>query len=276
MLIITMLAILLPSATPVSLNYSGPKNRHTTDLSQFNTRPWTAGDKLFVAVPDTNLREAANSQAAVLAVLPLAAPVTVKTVVDTLVRVGERVDRWYEIDTGDKHGFVFGGALTPAGYRFDFDGDGIDELVTVAFTPDYKIRIRDQKTTTNAPVNQLDLEPGGQGYVCCGGALEIATVPKKEASLPLLVIKSTIEACGDYAWYYVSAKDAHPQQALWVSGLADAPSFAEPSVTFDSKGGATVVIKAYSLDDNNKEAEVERHTKRYLVKNGVFVEKTGK
>jgi hypothetical protein len=272
-----------PPERPVAeVTYSGPKNRHAPSLAGFQPPYHQEGATLFVAVPDSNLRRAPKADAEVTAVLPLGTAVVVKAIASESVRVGERVDQWLEVDVTDRkgakgkvtqHGFVFGGALTTAAYVLDFDDDGKDEIVTVAWTPDYKIRVRvlDDEGPAGV-VAHLDLEPGGQAYACCGGNIKVEVVPKAEAGLTLLRLESSPEACSDFSVAYVSDVGGVLRTALSSGGLRDPPSYAEPTVRFDAKAKtAEVTIVAYAEEEEGKRTDEERSVRRHRLKDGVYV-----
>lgn len=262
-----LLASLLIAA-PAEVSYSGPENPGAaTDLSAFQPPTWEANAQAFIAVHETNLRSSAAADGASIELLPIASRVTIRGPASEPVKVGQRVDRWYKIvSAAGTEGYVFGGALTSAAFEQDFDDDGTPEKVTVTWSPDYKARVR---YFDDGIVKELNLKPGGQAYVCCGGTLTVEVISSKKAGLTLLQIKSTVEACGDYLVALVSFVGGEPRLAIEAGGLADAPSFAEPSFAFaPKKKQLTVVTKVTNSDEENAKPEIIREI--YRLEKGVF------
>jgi hypothetical protein len=260
---------LLAAPEPVSMSYSGPKERAGATLDQFSFTEWTAGEIAYVAVHESNLREKPDAAAASLALLPLATEVKVEKAASARVKVGERVDLWYEVSLAGKRGFIFGGALTKAAFTASLDDDPELERITVAWAPNYKIRVR---VLDGATLLQHDLDPGGQAYACCGGVLTPSLVEAKTAGVALLEVKSNVEACGDYLIAYVSYTGGKLRTALETSGLSDPPVHAEPQITFQPKKRAAVVTTVTTEEAEDGTTSTDETVKRYAYRDGVYEE----
>jgi hypothetical protein len=77
-------------------------------------QPWPAGQRLYVAGHEVNLRAAASTDAPVVRELDLGTPVIVRAVLADEAEVGGRPGRWYavEIEGAGIQGALFGGVLT--------------------------------------------------------------------------------------------------------------------------------------------------------------------
>lgn len=251
---------------------------------QFVFTQWKAGDVVAVAVPDANLRKAASVDAPVVRTLPLGTEATVKSVAGAAQRVGKRVDRWYRVKVaGGPSGFLFGSTLTSEAFRFDFDDDGDEERVTVAWTSDFKIRVRvwEPHAPSDAALTGLTLQPSGQAFVCCGGTLKVERIDAATAGLPLLAVASSVEACADFGTIYVSYAAAEGgsaagtlRKALAASGMTDPPTYGDFEVTFQpKKRGAKVVSRSWTEgDEEGVKQDLESFISEYRLKDGVFVE----
>jgi hypothetical protein len=269
----------LPAAAG-ELTYVG-----SDDLSvaphEYTLTEWQAGDRVAVAVPDANLRQAPNKDARVVQMLQLGTQVRVRAVASKKTRVGKRVDRWYEVGVqGGKIGFMFGSTLTSVAFRLDFDRDGDEEVVAVAWTSGFKIRVRvwEPEAPAGSALTGLTLEPGGQEFACCGGTLEVGRIDAATAGLPLLAVSSSAEACGDFRKTYVSYTTQGPaagtlHEALNTGGLSDAPSYADSTVVFVPKQRRAKVISRSWVEEGGGGAkqDLERFVVLYRLEGGVFV-----
>jgi hypothetical protein len=130
---------------PIGLLYQGPASEKS-EPSAYELTPWPAGATVFAAADGMNVRETADTTAKVAGKLPLAHEVRVVKAVGEPVRVGGRVDRWYEVEAdgeaGVIKGFVFGGALTHLAGFADLDGDTFGEAWAATFTKRGTLAVR--------------------------------------------------------------------------------------------------------------------------------------
>ena len=277
MLSAMLLSCLLVVAAPIDVVYHGPKEPGAAKAEDFTVPQWDGGATLFVAEHETNLRKAASAEAESVARLQLAGKVTIIERSSAVSKSGDRADYWYEVSTETgARGFVFGAALTPAGFVADLDDDGDVEGATVAWSPDYKVRVRYRDA---GAVKQLDLQAGGQAYACCGGAIHVTLVSKEVAGLTLLRIDSDAEACGDYNSALVSFKGGEPLAALESGGLRDTPNYSVVSFEYaPKKQQLTVVRKTWSEEEGSGGEKASVATReRFTLKDRVFKSvKTGK
>lgn len=191
-------------------------------------------------------------------------PLLVKAAAGRVRRDG-LVNRLYAVEHADGVSEeVFGGELTPICLRADFDGDGKDEPITVGFDADGQIVVR-------IGASSVAFRAAGEGFLSRkGGNAEARLVEGRTAGLPLLLVASRPEACGDFSETYVSGVDGHARVALALVGVADPPAFSTPSVAFDPKRKSAVVTQT-ELDEDGKRA-VRRVRTRFQLKAGVFVE----
>jgi hypothetical protein len=285
----TMVLLVLMSG-PTQLSYSAPE-APDAPVADYEITEWKAGDVLYVANDEANLRAAASAEAVVAATLPLGARVQVAEVATERVRVQDRVDRWYRVeatlaDGRTAAGFLFGNVLTPYRFAADFDGDGEEEIATVGFTADFQIRVRFLEPAVKGKqrVAWVDARPTGGAYVSRrGGNVSASLVPATVAGIALVKLESRIEACGDYGDYYVSYTAAAPrktrgapgkaQLALSLFGLSDPPSSSSFKVKFLPKQRQAVVDRKTSSEDEEGKEVVEKSVQRYALQAGVFVEK---
>ena len=174
------------------------------------------------------------------------------------------VNRTYAVENPDgSRADVFGGERTNLCFHLDADGDGTPEAATVGFDADGQIRVR-------VGTSSVTLRPAGEGYLSRkGGNVEARLIDARVAGLPLLLVASRPEACSDYWETYVSAVGGTARVALETAGLADPPSFSEPSVAFDARRG-TAVVTQKQLDESGARV-VKRQRTRYRLVDGVYV-----
>lgn len=247
----------------------------TPEISRYQLSEWKKGQALFTATDDANFREKPDAAAKVLKTLPFGTRVTVRAPATGRVQVSDRVDRWYEVDVSGEKGFLFGNVLTPFLFEDDFDGDGDKERASVAFTADFKIRVRFFEAATKH-VTSVDLEPFGGAYLNVkGGNAKAKLIPASKAGLPLVWVTSRMEACADYGDYYVS-NVGKPRIALTLVGLTDPPVLSSYDAKFDPKAKkVTVLRKDTELTEDGKE-ESTKKTHAFALKDGVFVDAAGK
>ncbi len=224
-----MAALLLAgvlAATPIV--YGFHESQKTHEVSDWSKQP-----RVWVATQGAKLRERPDPEAPVTFELRFGWPVKVLQVMTPEpVIVEGRADRWYRVASEGRGGYVFGDALTSARFEDDFDQDGEPELATVAFTNDFQIRVRffepKDKTETF-----IDLGPSGGAYLSMkGGNVWADALKKGAAGLPLVHLDTHVEACADFADYWVGYANGRPYVALEKSGLVDPPNRSTYKVEF--------------------------------------------
>jgi hypothetical protein len=276
------MAMLLLSlgAAPPSLSYRGSGEVN----EQYLVTQHDVGVELGLAVDGVNLRGEPRVSAEAVASLPLGAAVKVLGAGAALVRVDQRVDRWYQVEVlrpealAHRRGFVFGAALTPLRLRADLDGDGTDDDLAVSWTWNFKVRVRVRTGAEPARLETIDLEPAGQAYACCGGTVTAELVPRSKAGLSLVLLGTNPEACGETAEHYVSfvsVKGAPPRlrEALRASGLSDPPSYGKTDVRFDAKARTvTLTQRSWSEEETDDQGrpKVSVTTSRLKLTDGVY------
>lgn len=274
----TALLLLVLTLDPNTLHYMAPDAEPQPAPDKFQLSEWKKGSTLYVATDEANFREKPDANAKVLHTLPFGAKVVVQSVATPPVRVSDRVDRWYQVAVGRETGFVFGNVLTPFLFEDDFDADGDKELASVAFTADYKIRVRvlDKSAPKEKQLSSVDLDPYGGGYLSVkGGNAEAKLLPASKAGLPLIQVTSRMEACADYGDYFVSYL-GKPRVALNVTGLTDPPNMSSYSVKFDPKKKTAVVTRTNTEATDDGKETTTRTKKSFTLKDGIYVDGNGK
>lgn len=228
-----------------SLRYSGPKDRKTAPVEQFQPHRWSKGTTLFAVSPEIHLRAQPRLDAEIVAKLPMGAEVKLLSEPGEPSRAAGRVDFWYRVASEGHRGFLHGSTLTP--FHLAWNG----KRATVAWGPSYQILVR---LSNGSQLETLRLDPGGQAYVCCGGVLEARWIDAKRAGAPMVEIHSTVEACGDSSTHYVELSGRKPRLVLETGGLHDPPSYAESRVEFRASPRiARVSLVTYTLGDDGEE-----------------------
>jgi hypothetical protein len=275
-------------AKPPELRYSGPEDLKGAEVAAFEFLQWEPGQEAFVASHNTNLRDRASTQGAVLAALPMAARVKILDAEGGPANVAGKIDRWYQVEVAEpgpaqgKRGFLFGMVLTPYAFKLDLDQDGEAEIITAAFTQDFLVRLRIREPKVDQPEHvALDVRPAGGAYISRqGGLARVRVLPPATAGVGLIEVFVHVEACADYATHWVSYQVpgrkpgvlGEAKLALTQGGLSDPPVHASYEVSFDPKlPGATVQRKVTEEDAQGKVTE-ERKTLRFKLQDGVFVE----
>ena len=270
------------------LEYSGPETLKDADMSSFGFRKWKPGDLLFVASHDSNLRSKANAKSKVVTKLPMATQVVVRKVAGGSKTVIGKVDRWYQVEvvkdgkaTG-MTGYLFGLVLTPAAWQVDLDGDGELEIVTAAFLPDFKIRIRIREPKVSEPTNlNVDVDSAGGAYLSQrGGMADVKIVPKQKAGVGLVEVFAHVEACADFATHWVSYQVpgnkpgllGEAKLAMSQSGISDSPVHSRYEVTFDPKTKTAKSVQTNSESDEEGKETVSKEAHNYRLEAGVYKE----
>jgi len=147
-MVVLLVTICAPFARGADPTYQGPKSYMRSGPERFTISTWKPGDELFTAVDGMNLRAGPSVKEGKVMELGLGTPVRIVKAATDVVRVGKRVDRWYQVRVPEHagrpglEGYAFGGSLTPAGFETDLDGDGKPERVVVVWTPDYAVAVR--------------------------------------------------------------------------------------------------------------------------------------
>ncbi|MFN7144490.1 MAG: hypothetical protein ACK4YP_11980, partial [Myxococcota bacterium] len=195
-----------------------------------------------------------------VATVPAGGELTVVTVGSDATVEG-MANAWYEARAGGVTGWVFGAALTPVAVRADLDQDGDADVATVAFTPDHRIRVRVGDRT-------LDLDTAGGAYLNQKGAgvyLE-EVVPAGKVGVPLLHLRTGVEACADFAEYWVSFGKDGPVLAHRDAGLVDPPNCYSFTPTY--RPGRLVMT--YTENGCGDEGRPKKRKKGFRLVDGVF------
>lgn len=273
------LLLAVPPADPPSVHYTAPENAKTAKLEEYDFDKWEVGQSVFVASDEVNLRKTANATADKVGTLAMGTAVTIKTIGGGAVQINDRVDRWYEIEAGKMSGFVFGGALTPIRIAADLDGDGEEEIATVAMTWNFKIRVRvlEPSITGAGRVIERDFEPAGGAMLGLrGGSAKVALLAEKDTGVPLLQIDSQPEACSDYARIYVSyaspEKKGKLEPALSLFGMIDGDIYSTFEVQFLPKASQAIVTFEQSEGDTDKKGKpiTTKRREKYQLHGRVF------
>jgi hypothetical protein len=225
------------------------------ELASYDVSTWEVGHRLFIAVDQASLLEAPEEQARVVTSLALGTPVKVTLRLAERSRVLDRVDHWYQVEAKAADGklvraYVFGNLLTPLRYEGDLDGDGEQELATVAMTADFKIRVRvlEPGLPPHQRVVYLDLMPGGEGL---GGSVKASLVPAKKAGVALLTVESLPRADSSRSTAflsYVVPKRARGTRGTVLKSLAlrersDPPIVVRQAVSFDRRKRRLIAVE---------------------------------
>lgn len=289
-LVTAVSAAAAPTTTPATatLEYSGPEELKGADLKAFSFSAYRPGDLLFVAAHDVNLRAAPNTKADLVATLPMATQVKVRAVAGGRAIELGKVDQWYQVEVVDKAaaagatGYLFGMVLTPAAYRLDLDGDGALEVVTVAFTQAFKIRVRVREPQLAEPSHTfVDLEPAGGAFIGRrGGLATVKLVPRQTAGVDLVEVFAHVEACADDATHWVSytapagerGRLGTARVALSQMGMSDPPTVSSYEVRFDAKARTARVVRTQEGEDDEGAVQRSTSTTAYRLVDGVYQE----
>lgn len=258
---------------PDVLTYSVPDRKKGVTLEDYDFTAFSEGAKLYVAEPDVSLLAKPEAASEILAALPPGAQVEVLQASEAVVRYQDRVNRWYRVKVLDpaREGFIFGAHLTPFAFRANLDTDGDKELVTISFTPTFKVRVRVVDPGTPPRTQHVDLEPAGQGYLTQkGGNATGSLIDAAHAGLPLIKVDSLPEACADYSTTYLSY-DGTLRTALALTGVADPPVHSSFEVRFDPTDRTAEVVRVNEEEYEEGHPHIEKETTRYRLRGGVFV-----
>jgi hypothetical protein len=252
------------------------------ELTSYDVSTWEPGHKLFIAVDQASLRAEPGEEGRVVAYLPLGTAVTVKRRLDERVRLLDRVDHWYEVETTSADGkavtgLVFGNLLTPLRFEGDLDGDGEQEIATVTMTADFKIRVRvmEPKLPPNQRVTSLDLRSAGAG---AGGSARASFVDAKQAGVALLRVESVPQADSHsfkaFLSYVVPGQKqgmlGSVREALTLHERVDPPVVVRHAVKFDRRKRRLISVETHKGDLRpGKTVKVRRV---YQWKDGVYME----
>jgi hypothetical protein len=276
------------TAEPVSttLMYTGPEETKGAEMSAFDYRKFEPGEVLFVASHNTNLRAKPSAKSELVASLPMAAKVRVIQASSKTTAVIGKVDRWYLVEVlepspfQNKRGHLFGMVLTPVAFRADLDGDGEDEIVTAAFAQNLEIRVRIREPKVEQPDSvSIDVKAAGGAYISrSGGLAEVKLVPREQAGVGLVEVFAHVEACADFATYWISysVPDNKPgvlgeaKLAMTQSGVADPPVHSSYAVSWDPKARTASVVQTNTEEDEQGKETESRTTTRYRLVDGVY------
>ena len=133
-----------------------------------------------------------------------------------------------EIRSGKVHGFVARKLLTPAGGRYDADGDGVDERVAVSLDGDVlSLWYRDGEH-----VKVRTLSTGHEG------AVQFSVV---DAGRRLLRVDLTVDACDGKPTVWYTADAAGFREVLRVVNWADSGGGHAHTVTFEADRAEVVL-----------------------------------
>lgn len=252
------------------------------ELTSYDVSTWEPGHKLFIAVDQASLREEPEEESRVVASLPLGTAVTVKRRLDERVRLLDRVDHWYEVETKGANGkavtgLVFGNLLTPLRFEGDFDGDGEKEIATVAMTADFRIRVRvmEPKLPPNRRVASLELRSAGAGP---GGSARASFVDAKTAGVALLRVESIPQADSRsfeaFLSYVVPGRRKGTlgtvMESLTLHELVAPPVVVRHAVKFDRRKRRLISVETHKGE--RKGGRTVKRRRAYQWKDGVYTE----
>ncbi len=210
---------------PTVLEYQGPAAKDAP-VSEYTFTKYERGMVLSLAAASTNVRKAPSADAEVARALPLGVRVLVSRPSSEAVRVGGRVDRWYEVyvlETGAPEpdapeGHVFGGALTPLAGSVDLDGDTELEEWAAVFTQKGALAVRvsersgpkDKRDTATAlSLRHKDkTKLGGSARVHAEGPAAESAANNDENHAGIVVAETCVDgACRLAAVGYVEVPD---------------------------------------------------------------------
>lgn len=254
--------------------YSVPEN---DDELHAAWSKWEVETKLYVAGMHTELRAEGNGTAKILFHLDAGQPVELLTVGEEAVWRGRR-NTWYEVQAGERRGWVFGGDLTPYAFTADLDGDGEDEIATVNFTADFGVRVLVVEPRLKAAnTSWIDLETAGGAYLGQkGGDIVVDYVSDKKAGVALIHVWSGVQACADFSdtWVSYAAPDATtpgmPRVALQQGGLMDPPSCSTYEVKFDARRKLATVVRTEGGCSDDKKDKPKVEEDRFVLVDGVY------
>ncbi len=276
MLLLTTLAL---AREPIHYQYSLSEG---AEPSAAIATTYTVEDEIFAANDEAKLRAEGDPASKMLWQLPVGAPVTVLAV-GTASVYGEFGGTWYQVQAGERTGWVHSSDLTPYAWKADFDLDGDVEIATVAFMSDFTIRVTVYEPDMRvANISVVDLDSAGGAYLGQkGGVVRADLLPAKKAGLPLIHVWTGVEACADFADYWVSytsdgkAKPGMANIALTQGGLMDPPNCSTYEVKFDAKRHLAVVTTSQG-DCGTTKAKPTLDTSRWVLVDGVYkVERPG-
>ena len=257
------------------LTYAAPEGAEPATVIDHRVSEWEPGTTIHATEP-LSVRERPAAGARIVAHVPAGAALEVRARDAALVAVGGLVNHHYQVAMGATSGWVHGSLLTPFAFTSDLDGDGADEMATIDFSADYRIRVRVWDRDTEP--SETSVVAAGQAYLGLRGgnasaALEAATL----AGIPLIRLESRPEACSDYLTAYVSYVPDHAgnvaaRVALELPGLADPPVHASSTPQFDAARRRVRVTSVSEEEDDEGNVSREQSVTLYSLVDGVFVE----
>ncbi len=247
----------------------------------YRNEDYAAGHTVYVAGDGVNLRAGPGTSAAVVAKLPAGTPVSVLSA-GPLDWAEGRQERWYEVTAqvagASLQGHIFGGVLTPARLEADLDGDGEQELVTVAYSAsrDIILRVIEPEGASDRRVVTLNL--GGWGDI--DGPLDelrASTTGPQESGVPLVMIYVPNRyMCGSWdLTVYASYTSPGPGQlgvardALRTNVGCDEPVCVASRVAFHPKAKqATLTTERREAEDHRDVTDITQS--RMVYRRGVF------
>ena len=262
------------AAAPPTLTYSVPQGDGVKALTDYQFNRYEAKDVVYVATPHTFLYPEGRAAAEPGREVVPGTKVTIGAVGATAESLEGRVNVWYEVTSPVGTGWIHGGRLTPYAWVADLDQDGEDELATVVFGDDFNLRVLVIEPNVRAGGESwLDLDSAGGAYISQhGGDATVELLKAGVAGIPLLHVYSGVEACADFADYWVSYRSPGPARlgtlrtALALSGLMDPPSSSTYEVKFTAKRSLADVTR--TTGEHGAAEQVERA--RYRLVNGVY------
>lgn len=273
-----MLLLSVAVAEDATLSYSAPYDiEKGQDLTAYQFTPYFVKDRVFVARPDTPLfgADATTDRAFTLGA---GLPVEILAVSGAGPRRWrDRVDTMYEVQAGERRGWVHGGDLTPFAFVEDFDGDGERETATVAFTAEFKIEVTlvEPDLKVGSSVSTY-LDAAGGAYLSQDGStVKADIVPMKKAGVTLIHVWTGVPACADFADYWVVYRTEGPRRlgllsvALEQGGLMDPPSCSTYAVKFSASRKMAVVTRTDGGCGDKKDKPVVSED-RFILVNGTY------
>jgi len=268
------------AGTPVTVTYTLSENADPKAPEGYRYSGYVEKQVVWVASGQTYLHPEGKQTSDAGHLLPVGTAVTVVSAAKAPEYVEGKMDVWYQVVTPFGSGWVHGGALSPFGFSGDFDQDGETEFATVAFNTDFSIRVVVVEPNPRAGAEAwISVDAAGGAYLGVQGSdMHANLLRAKVASVPLIHVHSGVEACADFADYWISYRSTGPgvvgtvRVALEQTGLMDPPSSSTYEVKFDAKRKTAVITRTEGgEDDQGRETQkIEKST--YDLINGVYKE----
>lgn len=263
------------AAEPAALTYLVPRSG---SLAEFRFTQWNPGAQLFAA-DDLELKERADASGKAVARLGMGTAVAVREMAPAPARLGDRVNKWYRVESAQtrESGWVFGADLTPFRFDQDFDGDGEVEIATVSQGPGLTARVRFLEPGLSIAPRVASADARAAGWAQGGGELRAQPLSAAQAGVSLVEVDA--EGDREYGSAFVSYQvPGNAQRTLGRAQVALAPSAASDAqversfnVEFASAAKTAAVIHtSVQFDPGSGDETRCTKTESYRFESGVF------